>query len=97
MKRLLLLLPLVLTGCGLGNPFDRTGAAITPDTPEQAACRREARNSDSVRALRRTISIGDNDRIVQDEINRAEERSFRDCLRERRLPGAGGVEIGPLR
>ncbi len=78
---------LALTGCGLGRP------AGPPDTPEQAECRREARNSQAVRDLRRTVTIGSNDRIVAIDIAATEERAFRNCLRERRLPGAGGVEI----
>lgn len=77
---------LALTGCGIGRP------AGPPDTPEQAECRREARSSQAVRDLRRTVTIGANDRIVQIDIAAAEERAFRNCLRERRLPGAGGVE-----
>jgi len=96
MRALLFLALLPLAACGSMNPFGgRAGRA--PDTPEQAECRREARNSDAVRDLRRTISIGDNDRIVQEQIDTAQERAFRNCLRERRLPGAGGVELLPPR
>ncbi len=89
----LALLP--LAACGSLNPFPRS--TRPPDTPEQAECRRAARDSDAVRDLRRTVSIGDNDRIVQEQIDVAEERAFRTCLRERRLPGAGGVELLPPR
>jgi len=77
-----------LSACGLGQ----REPAPPPDTPEQAECRREASNSQAVRDLRRTVTIGANDRIVQIDIAAAEERAFRTCLRERRLPGAGGVE-----
>lgn len=95
MRSLVMLAALLpLAACGSLNPFARSGP---PDTPEQAECRRLARDSDAVRDLRRTVSIGDNDRIVQEQIDVAQERAFRTCLRERRLPGAGGVELVPRR
>jgi len=86
MRPWLIALLIPLAACGTGRP------AGPPDTPEQAECRREARNSQAVRDLRRTVTIGANDRIVAIDIAAAEERAFRTCLRERRLPGAGGVE-----
>ena len=94
MRALILLVAPVLAalaGCGLRGP------GAPPDTPGQAECRIVARDSDAVRDLRRTISIGDNDRIVQEQVTAAQERAYRTCLRERRLPGAGGVELLPLR
>ena len=94
MKAWLFLALLPLAACTTYNPFARPGPA---DTPGQAACRSVARDSDAVRDLRRTVSIGDNDRIVQEQIDVAQERAFRTCLRERRLPGAGGVELTPRR
>ncbi|MBC7430475.1 MAG: hypothetical protein H7345_00255 [Rubritepida sp.] len=94
MRSLALLALLPLAACATYNPFARSGPA---DTPEQAACRSVARDSDAVRDLRRTVSIGDNDRIVQEQIDVAQERAFRTCLRERRLPGGGGVELTPRR
>ena len=89
MRTLVLLLLLPLAACGM---FRTTS---TPDTPEQAECRSVARNSDAVRDIQRTLSIGDNDRIIADQVAMARERAFRTCLRERRLPGAGGVEQLP--
>jgi hypothetical protein len=94
MRALPLLALLALGACSL-NPF--AGPRAAPDTPEQAECRREARNDESVRSLFRTLSPGNNDRIIQEDINRATERAFRNCLRVRGLPGAGGVEVPPPR
>ena len=34
-------------------------------------------------------------RIIAEQVAAARERAFRNCLRERRLPGAGGVELIP--
>lgn len=87
--RALLILMLPLAACGALRP---TGPA---DTPEQAECRRVARDSDAVRDIQRALSIGDNDRIIAEQVAAARERAFRTCLRERRLPGAGGVELLP--
>lgn len=78
-----------LAACGFRGP------TAPPDTPEQAECRRVARDSDAVRDIQRTLSIGDNDRIIAEQVAAARERAYRTCLRERRLPGAGGVEIPP--
>ncbi len=91
MKALPLLALLTLGACASINPL--AGPRPPPDTPEQGECRRVARNADAVRELRRTWSPGNNDRIIQQDIAVAEDRAFRNCLRERRLPGAGGVEF----
>ena len=91
MKALPLLVLLALGGCASINPFG--GPRAPSDTPEQAECRTVARNADAVRDLRRTWSPGNNDRIIQQDVAVAEDRAFRNCLRERRLPGAGGVEF----
>ena len=89
-SRVILALPILLGACGM---FSR--APTTPDSPEQAECRVVARNSDEVRQVMRTLSPGNNERILQEDAANARERAFRSCLRERRLPGAGGVEGVP--
>ena len=58
---------------------------------------RIARNDPAVSEARRPLSPGNNDQIIQGEVNRATDRAFRNCLRDRGLPGAGGVEIPPPR
>lgn len=88
----LAVLALAIPMAGCGGP---SGGAR--DTPEQAECRREARNDESVRNLTRTLSLGNNQWIIEEDIRRATERAFRNCLRVRGLPGAGGVEIPPPR
>jgi hypothetical protein len=50
-----------------------------------------------VSEARRPLSPGNNDQIIQGEVNRATDRAFRNCLRDRGLPGGGGVEIPPPR
>jgi len=88
MKPFLLLLALAAPLLGCAN------ARNTPaDTPEQAECRRVARNDSSVRDALRSLSPGNNDQIIQGDVARATERAFRNCLRDRGLPGGGGVEI----
>lgn len=92
MRPLVFLALLPLAACGSINPFGRSGP---PDTPEQAECRRVARNSDAVREIQQTLSIGNNDRIIAEQVAATQERAYRTCLRERRLPGAGGIELVP--
>ncbi len=82
----LLAVAVALVGCS-------RGPTRPPDTPEQAECRRVARNDPALRDILRTLSPGNNDRIIQDDIARVTERAFRNCLTERGLPGGGGVEI----
>lgn len=89
MRNLTFLALLSLAACGVFGP------TAPPDSPEQAECRRVARDSDAVRDIQRTLSIGDNDRMIAEQVAMARERAFRGCLRERRLPGAGGVELPP--
>lgn len=83
---------LLLAGCGLfgGRP------PIPPeeDTPQHRACREEARNSDSVRALdaQRNPSNAYNTERLNREVRLAEIRAYRDCLRRNGLAMPGGVE-----
>lgn len=88
MRASLLLLALAAPLAGCSNAPTRPA-----DTPEQAECRRVARNDPALRDIMRTVSPGNNDRIIQDDIARVTERAFRNCLRDRGLPGAGGVEM----
>lgn len=83
---------LLLAGCASLNPFAASGP---PDTPEQAECRRSARDTPEAREIQQTLSIGNNDRIIGEQVAAARERAFRRCLRERRLPGAGGIDFTP--
>lgn len=87
---LALLLPLLLAACGIGAG-DRPPRPA-PLTPEQQACREEARNSDEVREARRRWAPGVNDRWVLQEVQAIEDAAYRACLRARRLPGPSGVE-----
>ena len=89
MKPALLLLPLLLAGCAMPS---LRGQPTVPLTPEQQACRTEARNSDAVREIRQRWAPGVNDRFIEQEVGRAEESAYRACLRARRLPGPSGVE-----
>jgi len=92
MKPFLLLLALAAPLIGCSSAPNRPA-----DTPAQAECRRVARNDPAVRDVLRSLSPGNNDEIIQGDVNRATERAFRNCLRDRGLPGAGGVEIPPPR
>jgi hypothetical protein len=92
MRPFIVLLALAAPLIGCSNA--RNTAA---DTPEQAECRRVARNDPAVRDALRPLSPGNNDQIIQGEVNRATDRAFRNCLRDRGLPGGGGVEIPPPR
>lgn len=87
MKPFLLLL--VLAGCAMQPAH---GPAPPPLSPEQQACRAEARNSPEVREIRRRWAPGVNDRFIEQDVSRAEESAYRACLRARRLPGPSGVE-----
>jgi len=87
---ILLALAAPLIGCS-------TASNTPADTPGQAECRRVARNDPAVSEARRPLSPGNNDQIIQGEVNRATDRAFRNCLRDRGLPGGGGVEIPPPR
>ena len=79
----------LLAACS--NPF--AGTRATPDLPEQAACRQAAQESEEVRRVEQRWAPGQNDLMIQSERRAAEDRAFRNCLRERRLPGANGVEL----
>ncbi|WP_160122271.1 hypothetical protein [Rhodovarius lipocyclicus] len=79
---------LLLAGCS-----SLLGPRRPPDLPEQAVCRQEARRSEEVRNVQRRWAPGANDLMIQNEMYLAEDRAFRNCLRERHLPGANGVEL----
>ena len=87
MKPFLILL--LLGGCAM---MPARSPAPPPLTPEQQACRTEARNSDEVRSIRQRWAPGVNDRFIEQDVSRAEESAYRACLRTRRLPGPSGVE-----
>lgn len=90
--RAALLLPLLaLAGCGL---FSKGETPEVETRPDYVACRREAENSDEVRAL---AAQG----MVQNALNTSRlgpaqqslvNRMYRDCLRRRGLAMPGGVE-----
>ncbi|MCS6892659.1 MAG: phosphoribosylamine--glycine ligase [Rhodovarius sp.] len=85
-----LCLSLLLAGCGIGAEGRAPPAA--PLTPEQQACRQEARDSPEVREARRRWAPGVNDRWLLQEVQALEDAAYRACLRARRLPGPSGVE-----
>jgi hypothetical protein len=91
----LVLLP--IGGCGTvgglfgdGNSATRTGA---DETPEQRACRQEARTSPAMKQLdaqRMPTNDFNRDRIAREE-RVILARAYRDCLRTRGLTLPGGV------
>ncbi len=83
------LLLLLLGGCAM---MPARAPAPVPLTPEQQACRTESRGADEARELRRSWAPGVNDTTLLPQIQAAEERAYRACLRARRLPGPSGVE-----
>jgi hypothetical protein len=88
---LALLGAVLLAGCGAA-PAARPQAA--PEDPEVAACRAEARDNETVRALRaRAVTMSAFARgQAEGELAAAEGRAFNDCLRRRGLSRGGGVE-----
>ncbi len=86
---LALLLP--LGACGF---FGGGAPPGEPETPEQHACREEARLSPAVTALNRQRLPGNTEN--ENRLDREERilllRAYRDCLRARGLALPGGVE-----
>ncbi|WP_207539928.1 phosphoribosylamine--glycine ligase [Sabulicella rubraurantiaca] len=67
-----------------------------PLTPEQQACREEARRSPEYREVMRRVNPMfeiRNDGVISDDLRVAEAQAWRRCLRERGLAVPGGVEI----
>ena len=88
----LLLLPLLLAGCGW---FSASPATPEPETrPEFAACRREAERDPQVVAL--GAQAGPDLALNQSRLGPQRQtllnRAFRDCLRRTGVGMPGGVE-----
>lgn len=67
-----------------------------PLTPEQAACRDEARRSPEYQEVMRRVNPMfeiRSDGVINDDLRAAEATAWRRCLRERGLALPGGVEI----
>ncbi len=92
MRRVTLSALLLLAGCGLFG--SRPPIPPEEDTPQHRACRQEARNADSVRALdaQRNPANEYNTERLNREVRLAEIRAYRDCLRRHGLAMPGGVE-----
>jgi hypothetical protein len=92
MKPIALFALLLLAACG-GRPTSLSGEPLTPD---QAACRDEARRDPEVTRLSAQVNSYTPDANAQrlrEESRVAETRAWRRCLRARGLTLPGGVEI----
>ena len=87
------LLPLLALAACARPPTDVIGTRLTP---EQQACREEARRSPEVTRIWREVNPTPNtvnDARIREERRIAETTAWRRCLRERGLTMPGGVEI----
>ncbi len=91
MRAALLLLPLLLAGCGW---FSGSPAPDPEARPEYAACRREAERDPQVVALaaQATPDWALNESRLGPQRQTLLNRAYRDCLRRRGLGMPGGVE-----
>ena len=94
MKHIGLCAALLLGGCGMFDGMFSSGPQVAaPElTPEQQACRAEARRSPEVRAIWSQMAPDNNNRErVENDLRAAELRVFRRCLADRGVPNPGGV------
>ncbi|MFC7473476.1 phosphoribosylamine--glycine ligase [Dankookia sp. GCM10030260] len=84
---------LLLGACSLFGP---PGPPLPPEdeSPDAKACRSEARNSPEVQALARQFYEPNQLNVdrMKGEVNRAQGRAYRDCMRARGHGPQGGVE-----
>ncbi|MBE9603838.1 hypothetical protein IAI18_03110 [Acetobacteraceae bacterium H6797] len=93
-RKLVVLMPLLLAGCGLFSS-GKPPAPVVGETPAEAECRAQAANAPQLNDIYRTMNpndINSEDRI-RNELIAARQKARQDCLVGKGLRrGGGGVE-----